>query len=307
VVRNGNQPNRIPRLKSWRQWLKHRPFNFSSEIWCSSADDGPPPSLAKEMANIDNQPPCEGKQDFIMLNKIRYQLLGKEESQDDFDTPNNWKYLSTRERLRLHLAGFLATLLGVFIIWRTIVLVLWLFPSEMPMNALLGWSETRYMFVLYVLYDGTDGSGDSLSSIEYDVNGAYPDEKNPIGNPPYPGTTTSGGANWVGYLATKYNDSTILAYDYAQSGGVVQWVDGQVNQLFLPRAGQKPNYAPWSSNDSLFSMPFMFSNISDVDWNQRCHAMARYTRTVDAALSTARKTLSSWSTKLFVHHHPTVR
>jgi hypothetical protein len=259
------------------------------------------------MPSIDNQPSCKEKQDLLMLNEIRYQLLGKEESQDDVDTTNNWKYLSVRERLRLHLAGFLATLLGAFIIWRTIVLVLWLFPAEMPMNASLSWSDTRYMFVLYVLCDGTDGSGDSLSSIEYDVNGAYPDEKNPIGNPPYPGRTTSGGANWVGYLTTEYNDSAILAYDYAQSGGVVQWVEGQVNQLFLPHAGQKPSYAPWSGEDSLFSMPFMFSHISDVDWNQRCHAMERHRRTVDAALSITRDTLSSRSTTLCVHHCPTVR
>jgi hypothetical protein len=47
-----------------------------------------------------------------------------------------------------------------------------------------------------------NGSGDSYSSTGYDVTGKYPSESNPLGNPPYPGWTTSGGPNWVFALVT---------------------------------------------------------------------------------------------------------
>jgi hypothetical protein len=40
-------------------------------------------------------------------------------------------------------------------------------------------------------------SGDSYSSIDYDVSGPYPSLGNPIGNPAFPGITYSAGSNWV--------------------------------------------------------------------------------------------------------------
>jgi hypothetical protein len=49
----------------------------------------------------------------------------------------------------------------------------------------------------------SDESGDSYSSIEYNVKGDHPNEDNPLGNPEYPGITYSDGANWVlGSLST---------------------------------------------------------------------------------------------------------
>jgi len=50
-------------------------------------------------------------------------------------------------------------------------------------------------------------SGDSYSSIEYDVNGDHPGTTNPLGNPPYPGDTYAGGPNWV-----TFSVSTLTAY-----------------------------------------------------------------------------------------------
>jgi hypothetical protein len=46
----------------------------------------------------------------------------------------------------------------------------------------------------------TAGSGDSYSSIGYDVHGDHPNTTNIFGNPPFPGTTTTGGPNWVSSL-----------------------------------------------------------------------------------------------------------
>lgn len=40
-------------------------------------------------------------------------------------------------------------------------------------------------------------SGDSYSAIGYDIDLDFPSKKNPIGNPPFPGYTYVGGANWV--------------------------------------------------------------------------------------------------------------
>lgn len=61
-----------------------------------------------------------------------------------------------------------------------------------------GWSEIRYMFVLYGrLRSLTNCSGDSYSDTRYKVSGEHPDESNPLGNPAYPGDTLSGGPNWV--------------------------------------------------------------------------------------------------------------
>jgi hypothetical protein len=43
----------------------------------------------------------------------------------------------------------------------------------------------------------SNDSGASYTSIKYDPRGAYPNETNPLGNPPYPGKTYAGGPNWV--------------------------------------------------------------------------------------------------------------
>ena len=123
----------------------------------------------------------------------------------------------------------------------------------------------------------SDDSGDSYSSTGYDVNGAHPSETNPLGNPPYPGDTYSGGPTWVkhlistlsikvGYLATEYNQSPILAYDYAVPGATVQGLKWQVKEWFLPHAAQKPTWAPWTSDNSLFCISSLFFVLRVVIW-----------------------------------------
>ena len=63
----------------------------------------------------------------------------------------------------------------------------------------------------------------------------------------------------VGYLVTEYNHSSILAYDYAFPGAVVQGLKWQVREWFLPHAGQKPTWAPWTSDNSLFCIKNWYS------------------------------------------------
>ncbi|PIL24007.1 hypothetical protein GSI_13758 [Ganoderma sinense ZZ0214-1] len=59
--------------------------------------------------------------------------------------------------------------------------------------------------------------------------------------------------NWVGYLITEYSpDNRFLVYDYAVGGDSVLGVRTQVQVNFLPRVGEKPSWAPWNAEDTLF-------------------------------------------------------
>jgi phospholipase/lecithinase/hemolysin len=115
-------------------------------------------------------------------------------------------------------------------------------------------------------------SGDSYTQTGFNPDGILPTLDNPFGNPPYPGWTSTGGENWVGYVATKYNKSSILTYNYAYGGAVINaslvtpWrpdllhLTDQVAQ-FLAGAGKKPTSTPWTSRNALFSV---FIGINDI-------------------------------------------
>jgi hypothetical protein len=95
-------------------------------------------------------------------------------------------------------------------------------------------------------------SGDSYSSTGYDVKGPRPSELNPLGNPEFPGETTADEANWVGYVIENYSRTRVLFYNFATPGSMVQGVKSQCRQDFLEGPGAKPDWAPWTSRDSLF-------------------------------------------------------
>ncbi|KAF2756140.1 hypothetical protein EJ05DRAFT_91232 [Pseudovirgaria hyperparasitica] len=63
--------------------------------------------------------------------------------------------------------------------------------------------------------------GDSYSQTGFNISLALPSRSNPIGNPSFPGWTTSGGPNWLGYLTTRYNTSLVLTYNFASGGATV--------------------------------------------------------------------------------------
>lgn len=74
----------------------------------------------------------------------------------------------------------------------------------------------------------TTSSGDSYSKTGFKPEGDQPSAGNPIGNPALPGTTSSGGLNWLGYLVTDFNtsfssdeNSLTLAYNFARPGGTL--------------------------------------------------------------------------------------
>ena len=101
------------------------------------------------------------------------------------------------------------------------------------------------------------------------------------GYPPRPASFFSADSK-VAWLATEFNKSLTLAYDYAISGATLDtqsFNDGtivrgymeQVTEDFIPFAGEKRD-TTWTSEDSLFSMfpraQGTSINGSLVDWDQ---------------------------------------
>jgi phospholipase/lecithinase/hemolysin len=136
-------------------------------------------------------------------------------------------------------------------------------PSQAKASSWSGWKNVKHFFVF----------GDSYTQTGFDVNGTQPSPSNPLGNPPYPGWTSSNGPNWVGFLSTTYNASKILTYNMASGGATVDSalvipyaptvlsLKDQVQTEFLPTYGSHPASAPWTSKSSLFAF---FIGINDV-------------------------------------------
>ncbi|THU87264.1 hypothetical protein K435DRAFT_761949 [Dendrothele bispora CBS 962.96] len=116
--------------------------------------------------------------------------------------------------------------------------------------------------------------GDSYSSVGYTAGrGSHPSASNPLGVP-FPGRADSmwneaDTPNWVGHFITKYaspprfdpskqkqaedfSNAPLLVYDFAIGGQTVNGVEGQIEDRFLPTIAKKPEWAPWTANESLF-------------------------------------------------------
>ncbi|KAK0466549.1 SGNH hydrolase-type esterase domain-containing protein [Armillaria novae-zelandiae] len=107
--------------------------------------------------------------------------------------------------------------------------------------------------------------GDSYTQTGFTTTGTRPAVGNPLGNPPYPGWTSSGGQNWVDYATAVDNTSLVLTYNLAYGGATISAdlvapfdptvlsLTDQVNQ-FLDNYASKPSTTPWTSVDTLFSV-----------------------------------------------------
>ena len=126
-----------------------------------------------------------------------------------------------------------------------------------------GWRNINHLFVF----------GDSYTQTGFQTSLTQPSASNPMGNPTYPGYTSSNGPNWVGFLTTTYNASQLLTYTLASGGATVDAalvapyaptvlsLKDQVQSQFLPTYGSHPASAPWTSSSSLFAF---FIGINDV-------------------------------------------
>lgn len=84
-----------------------------------------------------------------------------------------------------------------------------------------GWVSTEHMVVF----------GDSLTSTWFNVRGDQPSQLNPLGNPDFPGKTSTNGPNWVGYLTGHHNASFLKTVNLAAGGATV---DGDIVSGMLP-------------------------------------------------------------------------
>jgi len=107
--------------------------------------------------------------------------------------------------------------------------------------------------------------GDSYSQTGFNVTGTLPSAGNPLGNPPYPGYTATGGPNYVDFVTVQYNKSLILNYNFAYGGATIDAslvtpyeptvlsLTDQVNE-YLNSIASKPASTHWTSSDTLFSI-----------------------------------------------------
>ncbi|KAI0178741.1 carbohydrate esterase family 16 protein [Hypoxylon sp. FL1284] len=123
-----------------------------------------------------------------------------------------------------------------------------------------GWKDIKHAFIF----------GDSYTTTGFNYTKAAPSPANPVGNPAYPGSTSSNGENWVGYLTTKYNASLLQTYNLAYGGAVVDQdfikqyrpdvlsVKQQVREEFIPgytgNSPSAPSVPKWTGADSLFAV-----------------------------------------------------
>ncbi|KAI1335900.1 hypothetical protein F5Y15DRAFT_396116 [Xylariaceae sp. FL0016] len=129
-------------------------------------------------------------------------------------------------------------------------------------------SAQKYLFVF----------GDSYSTTGSWIGSDKPSAANPIGNPALPGTTTSGGLNWVGQVASRLNDTLIYAYDLAVSGATTdndivatyaQYnFDDQVEALWATYLADAPaDYAPWTAETALAAVWIGINDVGEPFWD----------------------------------------
>ncbi|VUC29789.1 unnamed protein product, partial [Clonostachys rosea] len=142
--------------------------------------------------------------------------------------------------------------------------------------------DVRYMFVF----------GDSYSRTGFNISSTKPNQENPFGNPTFPGATTSGGYNWLGWLLSDYNkkNTNTFVYNFACSGATVDrsiippssdsslTLTDQIGS-FTRTLFKKPDYASWESNNTLAGI---WIGINDVDVSyQRQNASEYIKESVD--------------------------
>lgn len=93
------------------------------------------------------------------------------------------------------------------------------------------------------------------------------------------GWTSCNGPNWVDFLTTEYNRSTVLTYNLADGGATVdgdlikpwkpevQSLIDQVRKRYLPNYAKKPAHAPWTASNSLFGFWIGINDVGNTYWD----------------------------------------
>ncbi|OSD04929.1 carbohydrate esterase family 16 protein [Trametes coccinea BRFM310] len=120
--------------------------------------------------------------------------------------------------------------------------------------------------------------GASYCDVGYDSRAPRPSPERPMGVD-FPGKTWCGSIdeeqnkityepNWVGHLVELFRAqqkvSSLLVYNYALGGETASGVKRQIEQEFMPHVATKPDWAPWTSDDTVF---VTWVGINDCAWN----------------------------------------
>ncbi|KAM3073373.1 hypothetical protein ACMFMG_004729 [Clarireedia jacksonii] len=125
-------------------------------------------------------------------------------------------------------------------------------------------SATKYLMIF----------GDSYSSDGFWAGSTTPSSDLPLGVAS-PGTTTSGGLNWVGQTATKLNSSLVLAFDFAEYGattdnslvnGATHDLISQVNEFETYTAHNASNI-PWASDNTMAVVWIGINDVGNSYWD----------------------------------------
>lgn len=113
-------------------------------------------------------------------------------------------------------------------------------------------------------------SGDSYTSTNFSFSGNPPDVENAIGNPVYPGTTSTDGPNYIDFLISTQNQSLVRLFNLADGGSTINAslvpsafgpnVKSFEDQVRLVPPRSSPSL-PWTSLATLF---VAFVGINDV-------------------------------------------
>ncbi|KAL4784547.1 hypothetical protein BJX76DRAFT_367544 [Aspergillus varians] len=117
--------------------------------------------------------------------------------------------------------------------------------------------------------------GNSYTQTGFSTTGEQPSVSNPMGNPALGTGTTTGGLNWVGYLATEENSSPVLSYNLAIGGATIDDslvassqgdLVSQVD-LFEQAYGSSPEAAPWTAENAVFGFWIGVNDIGNSFYN----------------------------------------
>lgn len=102
------------------------------------------------------------------------------------------------------------------------------------------------------------GSGDSYTTTGFQPDMAQPSPEFPLGNPAYPGATSSNGPNYIDFLTTTYNQTLVETYNLAYGGATV---DSDIVPCYLPTV---PDYRQQVNTE--FMPYYVDENAANSDW-----------------------------------------
>ncbi|KAK4503901.1 hypothetical protein PRZ48_004816 [Zasmidium cellare] len=116
--------------------------------------------------------------------------------------------------------------------------------------------------------------GDSYTQTGFDPNGTQPSRANPLGNPAYPGDTSSNGPNWIDFLTTTWNRTFVETVNLAFGGATVDGdlipafaptvisLKQQINDQYVPLYSKPSRRFNWQPKSTLFAI---FIGINDIN------------------------------------------